>query len=61
MQLIVKKKKIRLYVSLWENYPTSYLNYYHSKQLPNEFMVSNPSFKSSLIQHDVKFVNAGPI
>lgn len=49
-------KEVWLYVSVWENDPTSL-----SKQFPNEFMVSTTSFKSSSIQHDVHCVNYSPI
>ena len=40
---------------------SSHLIYYLIKHFPNEFMVSLSSFKSSSIQHDVHFVNDGPI
>ena len=54
------QKEVRLYKSLRENDLTSQLIHYLNKHFPNEIMVSIPSFKSS-IQHDVHFVNYGPI
>ena len=56
-----KKKKVWLYVSLWENDPTSHLIYYLSKQFPHECMVSITSINSFSIQHDVNFLNYHPI
>ena len=50
-----------LHVSLWENDPTSDLIYNLSQQFPFDFMFSVSSFKSSSMQHDVHFVNCGPI
>ena len=49
------------YVSLWENDPTSHPSYDLSKQSTNEFMVSIAGLKSSSTQHDVHYVNDGPI
>ena len=46
---------------LGENDPTSHFIYEPSKQFLNEFMVSISSSKSSSTQHDVHFVNYGPI
>ena len=48
-------KGVRLYVSLWENEPTSHLIYDLSKQISDEFMVSIYSVKSSLLQHNLPF------
>ena len=53
--------QVWFYNSLWENDPTSNLSYYLSKLVSHEFMVSVSRFKSSSIQHDVHFVNYGPI
>ena len=55
------QKQAKLYVSLWENNNASRLIYYPCKQFPSDFMVSIFCFKSSLIQHDVKHINNGPI
>lgn len=52
-------KTVQLYISLWEKDPSSHLSDYLDKQFPVEFMVSFASFKSSLEQHDVNFVNDG--
>ena len=51
------QKEVELYVSLWEKGPTSHLIYCLIRQLPNEFIVSLPRYKSSSVQHDVHFVN----
>ena len=51
------KKKVWLYVSLWENYLTSHLNFYLGEQFPNEFMDSVSRLKSSLMQYEDQFVN----
>ena len=44
-----------------ENEPTSHLIYELSELVPNDFMDSNSSFKSSSTQHDVHLINYGPI
>lgn len=60
-----RSKEVELYVSLWENDPTSHLIYYLSKYFPKEFIVLIYIFKSSLIQCDVIFIiiyfNSSPI
>ena len=43
------QKTVQLYVSLWENDPTSHLIYYLSKQFPSEFKVCIASIKCSSI------------
>lgn len=48
-QLQWLQKEDGLCLSLWENYSSSYLSYNHSKNVPDEFIVSIDSFKSSLI------------
>ena len=53
--------EVRLYWGLWENDSTSHLIYCLSKLVPNDLMVFISSFKSSSVQHDVHFVNYGPI
>ena len=54
-------KILWLYWSLWENDPTSNLICYFCKVVPNYFMVYFFTFKSSSIQHDIYFMNCGPI
>lgn len=54
-------KDLRLYISPWENYPTSHLIYFLSSRFLNEFMVSVNSFESSSIHNEVRWVNYGPI
>ena len=49
--------KRRLYVSLWENYPSSHLVYYLSKWFTNKFRILITSVESSSIQYDVYFVS----
>ena len=44
-----------------KNEPTSHLCYELSYLVPKTFMASVSSFKSSSTQHDVHFVNYGPI
>ena len=51
------QKEVRLYLSLWENDPTSHLIFYLSEPDPKEFMVPIASFKSSSTQRDDDFVN----
>lgn len=49
------------YISLWENNLSSQLIYCLGKHFFNDFMVSFPSFRYCTVQHDVHFVNDGPI
>ena len=53
--------EVTLYYSQYKNEPSSHLIYELSELVPKTFMVSVTSFKSSSIQHDVDFVNYGPI
>ena len=55
------QKEVSLYVSLWVSDSTSHLIYNLSNQFSESFMVSIPSFKSTLTQHHVRSLTEGPV